>query len=133
MRTCLASIEEIRASEEATATVIDSDNGDFIDDQADDKKGTGIRFFPIQVENFLRTLDSLEISSLKTDDTKCSICRKEYGKEKGNSAGLASDAITVTGDETPEYPVKLSYRHVFGYWCIKTWLLRQPACPTCRF
>lgn len=134
MRICLMLIAEIRAIEENTATIIDSDNGDFMDDQADDEQGTGIQFSPSQVEDFLQTLVPEETSSLRTDDTNCSICKEKYGKERGNSTGLVSDADQrLLGEETPEYPVKLSCRHVFGGWCIKAWLLRQPAsCPACR-
>lgn len=132
---CLLIIREIRAIEENTATIIDSDGDDFICDQADYEQETGIQFSLSQVEDFLQTLGHVEISSRRTDDTKCSICMEEYGKEKGNSIAPASDAEQrLLGEETPEYPVKLSCRHVFGDWCIKTWLLRQPAsCPACRF
>lgn len=135
MRTSLVLVEEIRASVEITATILANDDGDFIDYQADGEEGTGIRFSPSQVEDFLQTLSPVEISTLRTDDTKCSICKEEYGKERGKSTNLVSDADQrLPGEETSEYPVKLSCRHVFGDWCIKAWLLRQPAsCPTCRF
>lgn len=92
MRICLVLIEEIRAIEENTATIIDSDNGDFMDDQAYYEQGTGIQFSPSQVEDFLQTFVPVEISSLRTDDTKCSICKEEYSKERGKSTGLGSDA-----------------------------------------
>lgn len=91
-----------------------------MDDQAYFEQGTGIQFSPSQVEDFLQTLGPVEISSLRTDDTKCSICKEEYGKVRGKSTGLVLDADQrLPGEETPEYPVKLSCRHVFGDWCIK--------------
>lgn len=134
MRICLLLIAEIWAIEENTATIIDSDNGDFMEDQADDEQGAGIEFSPSQVEDFLQTLGPVETSSLGTDDKKCSICKDDYGNERGKSTGLVSDADErLPGGATPEYPVKLSCHHVFGDWCIKAGLLRQPAsCPACR-
>lgn len=134
MQMCLSLIREIRDIEENTATIIDSDNVDFMYDQVDYEQETGIQFSLSQVEDFLQTVCPVEISSLGTDDTECSICMEEYGKERGNITGPASDAEQrLLGEETPEYPLKLSCRHVFGDWCIKTWLLKQPSCPTCRF
>lgn len=135
MQMCLSLIREIRAIEENTATSVDIHSGDFMDNQVDYEQETGIQFSLSQVEEFLQTLGPVEISSLSTDDMKCSICMEEYGKERGNITGPASDAEQrLPGEETPEYPLKLSCRHVFGDWCIKTWLLRQPAsCPACRF
>lgn len=135
MQMCLLLVEEIKAIEEDPATISDSDNGDFTDNQVDDEQGTGIQFSPSQVEDFLQTLGHVEISSLGPDDTMCSICKEEYGEERGKTTGQASDADQgLPGEETSEYPVKLSCRHVFGDWCIRAWLLRQPAsCPACRF
>lgn len=104
--------------------------------QADEEEeGSGIQFSPCQVEDFLQTLARVEISTLGTDDVKCSICKLEYGKGRGNTTEPASNSGQgLPGEETPEYPVKLSCGHVFGDWCIKTWLLVQPAsCPICRF
>lgn len=135
MQVCLLIIEEMRAIENDTDTIIDSAIYDFMDNQVDDEQETGIQFSPSQVEDFLQTLGHVEISSLGTDDTMCSICKENYGEERGKATGPASDADQrLPGEETPEYPVELSCRHVFGDWCIKAWLLRQPAsCPACRF
>lgn len=135
MAMCLVIIEEIRAIEESTATISDSDDGDLVANQEDDELGTGVQFSPSQVDDFLQTLGRVELSSLGPDDMMCSICKEEYGEERGKTTGQASDADhRLPGEETPEYPVKLSCRHVFGNWCIKAWLLRQPAsCPACRF
>lgn len=126
-------IEEIRASGEVRAAILASNDGYFIGDRADGEERTGIRLSPSQVEDFLQTLSPVEISSLRMDDKKCSICKEEYGTERGNSTNLASDTDQrLSGEGVPEYPVRLSCRHVFGNWCIKAWLLREPAsCPTC--
>lgn len=135
MAMCLVIIEEIRAIEESTATILISDVGDLMANQEDDELGTRVQFSSSQVDDFLHTLGRVEISSLGPDDMMCSICKEEYGEERGNTTGQASDADQrLPGEETPEYPVRLSCRHVFGNWCIKAWLLRQPAsCPSCRF
>lgn len=103
--------------------------------QATDEEGSGIQFSPCQIEDFLQTLDRVEISTLGTDDLTCSICKLEYGKGRGNTTEpVSGSGQALPGEESPEYPVKLSCGHVFGNWCIKTWLLGRPAsCPACRF
>lgn len=130
IQTCIVLFEEIRASEEFETTMLASDSRDL-----DDEEGSGIQFSPSQVEEFLQTLSRVEISTLGTDNKKCSICKQEYGTTRGDSTKLASDSNQgLPGEEVPEHPVKLSCTHVFGEWCIKTWLLGQPAsCPVCRF
>lgn len=107
--------------------------GDF--DQLVEEEGSGIQFSASQVEDFVQTLARVEASALGVDDLTCSICKLEYGKGRGNITEPACDAEQgLLGEEMPEYPVKLSCGHVFGDWCIKTWLVEQPAsCPTCRF
>lgn len=130
IQTCVVLFEEIRASEEFETTMLASDSRDL-----DDEEGSGIQFSPSQVEKLLQTLPRVEISTLGTDDKKCSICKQEYGTTRGGSTKPASDPNQgLPGEEVPEHPVKLSCSHVFGEWCIKTWLLGQPAsCPVCRF
>lgn len=134
IQTSLVLFDEIRASEEFEARTLASDIRDFDNGQADDEQGSGIQFSSSQVEEFLQTLSRVEISTLGTDNVKCSICKQEYGILREDSTELASGSDQgLPGEETPEYPVKLSCGHVFGEWCIKTWLLGQPAsCPTCR-
>ena len=130
IQTCIVLFEEIRASEEFETTMLASDSRD-----SNDERGSGIQFSPSQVEEFLQTLSRVEIGTLGTDNKKCSICKQEYGTTRGGSTKLASDSNQgLPGEEVPEHPVKLSCTHVFGEWCIKTWLLGQPAsCPVCRF
>lgn len=104
-------------------------------DQADEEEGSVVQFSSSQVEDFVKTLSRVEISSLGTDELTCSICKLDYGEERGNSTEPVSDSDQrLPGEGPPEHPVKLSCGHVFGNWCIKTWLILQPAsCPTCRF
>lgn len=106
--------------------------GDF--DQPVEEEGSGIQFSASQVEDFVQTLARVEIGTLGVDDLKCSICKLEYGKGRGNITEPACDSDQgLLGEEAPEHPVKLSCGHVFGDWCIKTWLVEQPAsCPTCK-
>lgn len=93
------------------------------------------RLSHIQVEAFVQTLPSVVISSLGLDDLKCSICRSEYGKERGNNSAPASEFDQVfPGQDLREFPVELPCGHVFGDWCISIWLrgCRPPSCPVCR-
>lgn len=127
------SLEEFGVSREFAA-IMSATHGDDAD-QAVEEEGSGIQFSSSQVEDFVKTLSRVEISSLKTDELKCSICKLDYGEEKANSTEPGSDSDKrLPGEGPPEHPVKLSCGHVFGNWCIKTWLLLQPAsCPPCRF
>ncbi|KAF2272844.1 uncharacterized protein EI97DRAFT_445456 [Westerdykella ornata] len=65
---------------------------------------------------------------LPTEDNTCGICTKEYAGEKCDASEDRENAILVP------CPAK----HVFGEWCIMTWIrtcLDQKnviACPTCR-
>lgn len=97
-------------------------------------RSRGTQFSASQVKDFLQTADRVDMNTLETDELQCSICRMEYGRDRGGMVGSEPSDQGLPGEETPEYPVKLSCRHVFGEWCIKTWLLEQPAsCPMCRF
>lgn len=98
------------------------------------EEGNRVQFSPSQVDDFIQTLPRVEISKLEKDDVECSICKLEYGTHRKNTSTEASLDQRLPGEEEPEKPVKLSCGHIFGEWCIKSWLLEQPAsCPTCRF
>lgn len=103
-----------------------------------------IQFTAHQVDEFLETLTRMKTSSLETDKQICEICKFGYGKARGS---LAEPAVSgngkkpvseadqgIPGEEMPEYAIKLPCGHVYGEWCVRTWMLAQPAtCPTCRF
>ena len=138
IRGSLVLIVEYRAVLEHAARILASVNGEFdrlLPDDDDEESG-GIQFSASQVDNFLRILPRVEISILDKEEEKCSICKLEYGTKRGGTTCTepASESDQgLPGEELPEQPVKLSCGHVFGEWCIKTWLLEQPAsCPTCR-
>ena len=127
----LALLENMRTLESVTDWITRSDDEIFYHGEDESE----IQFFPSQVEDFMQTLPRVEMDTLGTDDLRCSICKEEYGKQRGDSTNPASGSDPrLPGEETPEHPLELPCRHVFGEWCIKTWLLGRPAsCPTCRF
>lgn len=100
-----------------------------------DEEESGFRRPPSEVEGILQKLSRVEISRLKADDLECSICRSEYGKERGDKTKPASDSDQkLPDDELPESPVMLPCGHLLGDLCIYKWLEEsQPAsCPLCR-
>lgn len=101
----------------------------------DDEEQIEIQFSTNQVDKFMQNLSRVDIVTLGTDDLRCSICKEEYGKQRGDSTDPASSFDPrLPGEEMSEHPLELPCHHVFGEWCIKTWLLGQPAsCPMCRF
>ena len=61
------------------------------------------------------------------------------GKRKLSPTSVSTDESGdddqgLPGEELPESATKLPCGHIYGDWCIKTWLLAHPAtCPECRF
>lgn len=107
-----------------------------------------IQFSPEQVDEFVQSLPRMKNSSLGEEERICSICAFEYGDVRGILAAPVSgkgkniimpysdlvDDEGLPGEELPEAAAKLPCGHVYGDWCIKTWLLEQPAtCPACRY
>lgn len=104
------------------------------DDEEELEEESGVQFSPSQVDDFIQTLPRVDISTLERDEAECSICKLEYGTHRGNTGTMAALDQGLSGEEEAERPVKLSCGHIFGEWCIKMWLVEQPAsCPTCRF
>lgn len=99
------SLEEFRAFRQFAAAISAISGGDF--DQPDEED---VQFCSSRVEDFVKTLARVEISTLGADDLKCSICKLEYGKGRGNIAEPASDSDQeLLGEGTPKNPVKI--------WC----------------
>lgn len=103
------------------------------DDERTDSQLSDIR----QVGVFVQTLPCVAICSLGPEDLKCPICGSEYGKDRGSTTSVpASQSDQVfPGQDWREFPVRLPCGHVFGHWCIATWLrgCQPPSCPVCRF
>lgn len=57
-------------------------------------------------------------------DRTCIICREEM-VARGEESEQESDGPNVT-------PKKLACGHIFHFHCLRSWLERQQACPTCR-
>lgn len=135
----LALIIEYRDILDYAANLLASVGGDIDrlrEGDSDGEEGSrGFQFTASQVEDFVQTLVRVDVSTLQTDEANCSICKLEYGAQRG---GTSSEPVSNSdqgwpGEDDPEEPVKLSCGHIFGEWCMKTWLLEQPAsCPTCR-
>lgn len=134
----LESFKECRAFEEYAAMMLSA--GGFVADGGDEGREEeiiGIQLSPDQVDEFLETSARVEIGALESDEMECSICKLKYGTYRGEDILGPEPALDqgLTGEDAPEQAVKLPCGHVFGEWCIKTWLLGVPAasCPTCRF
>lgn len=136
----LALIVEYRNVLDNAVNQLASLNGDIdrlIDGENDEEEGSrGFQFTASQVADFVQTLAQVEINTLQMDEAKCSICKLEYGTRRGDTTSsepASNSDQELQGEDAPEQPVKLSCGHLFGEWCMKTWLLEQPAsCPTCR-
>lgn len=137
IRASIESFKECRAFEEYAATMLSA--GSFIADGGDEERegeSIGIQFSPNQVDEFMETSGRVEICALESDEMECSICKMEYGIYRGEEIRSTESALDqeLPGEDAPEQPAKLPCGHIFGEWCIKTWLLEQPAsCPACRF
>lgn len=138
----LALIVEYRGVLDYAANLLARFGGDIdrlrdADDDEEEEGSLGFQFTASQVDDFMQTLARVEISTLQADDAKCSICKLDYGTQRGGT--VSSESATnfdqgLPGEDAPEQPVKLPCGHIYGEWCIKTWLLEQRAtCPTCRF
>ncbi|KAH6564096.1 hypothetical protein BASA60_010456 [Batrachochytrium salamandrivorans] len=85
-------------------------------------------------------------TELATMDRVCIICREEMVAVPGNAppaeaVGIAARAAAAVGAVgvggvanriNPNTPKRLPCGHVFHFRCLRSWLERQQACPTCR-
>ena len=80
----------------------------------------------------------------ESEEATCSICLQEYGTDRVKEVttgtteqpGISEEfhGQGIPGGEALEYPAKFSCGDVYGEWCIKRWLLEQPAsCQNRRF
>lgn len=65
----------------------DTDLNQSADAGKEEGEDSGIPFFQSQIDEFPQTLGPrVEISRLRTNKLGCSICKSEYGKERGNTS-----------------------------------------------
>jgi hypothetical protein len=64
-------------------------------------------------------LTPVSISSLNAEERDCFICTTEYGASHE--------------DHEAENPARLPCGHVFGAWCLTSWLSKMNSCPMCRY
>ena len=134
----LESYKECKALEEDAATMLSA--GFFITDGGDEgMEGAriGTQLSHDQVDELVQASARVELDGLESDEMECPICKLEYGSYRGEETPSTEPALDqeLSGEDAPEQAIKLPCGHVFGDWCIKTWLLGLPAasCPTCRF
>ncbi len=60
-------------------------------------------------------------AELEDSDRVCIICREEM-----------TVVVRIAGVVDPIAPKKLPCGHIFHFRCLRSWLERQQACPTCR-
>lgn len=72
------------------------------------------------IKRFLEALPEIPIENLSEENKSCNICMEQFTDD----------------DDNVEKPVSLRCGHVFGSFCIRTWVMSsnasQPTCPMCR-
>lgn len=86
------------------------------------------------MDDFLALVDTANIADPENSpDRRCAICCDKFHISSSNS-----NVAPPAGDTEPwlqksnEFPVRLSYGHVFGESCIRKWLRTADSCPLCR-
>lgn len=64
---------------------------------------------------------------LNATDHICIVCREEMTLGQNQNA-----ALPLNGENLALLPKKLPCGHIFHFRCLRSWLERQQACPTCR-
>lgn len=102
-------------------------------------------FSAADVDEFMKTLGKVNVTSLKQDARECVICKTDFSLLPGAAsstnptpAGHAQEqGGQSVNDEELENPVRLACGHVYGEKCLKTWISGKgignlPTCPMCR-
>lgn len=103
-------------------------------------------FSAAEVDEFMKTLEKVNLDSLKQDARECDICKKDFSHLPStasfiNPTPANNDTQERTeqfvNDEELEIPVRLACGHVYGGNCLKTWIGMKgignlPTCPMCR-
>lgn len=90
-------------------------------------------FSAVEVDEFMKTIEKVDVSSLKQDERECDICREDFSHPPGSGSSTnpapASDAQEspeqFVSDEELETPVRLACGHVYGENCLKLWISRK--------
>lgn len=102
-----------------------------------------------EVDEFMKTLEKVNVTSLKQDARECDICKTDFSHLPAAAASSSFTNPTPAShgqepankqsfkDEELESPVRLACGHVYGEKCLKTWISGKgigtlPTCPMCR-
>lgn len=102
-------------------------------------------FSAAAVDEFMKKLGKVNVTSLKQDARECDICKTDFSHlpaaappTNPTPASRAQEpAERSVNDEELETPVRLACGHVYGEKCLKTWISGKgienlPTCPMCR-
>lgn len=102
-------------------------------------------FSAAEVDEFIKKLGKVNVTSLKQDARECDICKTDFSHLPAAASSTNPTPVShaqetaeqSVNDEELEIPVRLACGHVYGEKCLKTWISGKrvgnlPTCPMCR-
>jgi hypothetical protein len=96
-------------------------------------------FLPSGMDFFANVAESLSVCQLDADDATCHICTMAYldVDAPSNNPELVTlsllNALPFSRKRTTvDEPLRLPCGHIFGSFCLRTWLSTNNCCPLCR-